>query len=275
MELIFKSDTHSYHSIADPEKKWISVTRLIGNLKEPFDKETQAAKSSKNRKSKWYKMSPEQIIACWDNETERAVKLGTWYHAQREAETNSCTTIRREGLDLPIFQPAYQGEHKVSPEQTLVSGIYPEHFVYLKSAGICGQADRVEVIGNRVDIYDFKTNKELKTQGYTNWEGVTKKMLPPLNHLDDCHLVHYAIQLSIYMYIILKHNPTLVPGKLIIHHVVFEVDAQDDNGYPILANDLEGNPVIKEIVPYEVPYMEKEVLSLIEYVKLTPKIFEK
>ncbi len=46
---------------------------------------------------------------------------------------------------------------KFAPDQTIAEGIYPEHLVYLKSASICGQADRVEIVGDRIDIHDYKT----------------------------------------------------------------------------------------------------------------------
>ena len=81
---------------------------------------------------------------------------------------------------------------------------------------------------------DYKTNKEIKTEGFKNYEGITQKMLFPLNHLDDCNLNHYTLQLSLYMYIILKHNPRLSAGKLTLQHVVFEEEFdKDPYGYPL------------------------------------------
>ncbi len=275
MELIFQPETHTYKSIKDPNKKWISVTTLINQFKEHFDQETIALKASKNKKSKWYGMTPEAIIEHWNKESERSILLGKWYHSQREEEVSQCETIRRDDLDLPIIIPLEKEGIRVSPDQVLKPGIYPEHFMYLKSAGVCGQADRVEVIGNRVDIYDYKTNKKIDLEGYTNWEGITKKMLHPLENLDDCNLVHYSLQLSLYMYIILKQNPKLIPGNLYIHHIQFDLDGKDDNGFPILAVDLAGDPVVKEVIPYKVPYLQKEIVSLINYVKQNPKIYDK
>ena len=257
MELQFTADTHKYENPKDPTKKWISVTKVISLFKPPFDRETVAKKCSKNKKSKWHGMTPEEIIKTWDSETERALSLGSWYHDQREEELIACDTIRRNGIDLPIFRPIAQDGIKISPNQALVPGIYPEHMVYLKSAKICGQADRVEVVGDKVDIYDYKTNKEIKTEGYTNWEGITKKLLGPVSHMDDCNLMHYGLQLSIYMYIILKHNHSLKPGKLQIHHIVFEVEDRDVNGYPIVATDAMGEPIVKKVVPYEYTIYEE------------------
>ena len=275
MELQFEDKNHKYSSINDPDKKWTSVTTLIGLFEEPFIKEEIAKKCSKNKKSKWYGIEPEKIIEYWDKESERANTLGTWYHNQREQELISCETLRKEGLDLPIFAPIIDGDKKISPNQILVPGIYPEHFMYLKSVGICGQSDRVEVIGNRVDISDYKTYKKIETRSYVNWEGKAKMMLPPLDNVEDCKLMHGALQLSIYMYIILKHNPQLVPGKLTIQHVTFEVEREDEFSFPVTKIDSDGNYVIKEVVNYEVPYLKQEVQNLIKYIQLNPQMLNR
>lgn len=274
MELQFKADTHKYQSVENPNKKWLSVTSAVSLFKPPFDKEAIAKKSSKNKKSKWYGMTPEDIISVWEKETDRALKLGSWYHDQREKELIACDTLQRNGIDLPIFRPIEQDGVKLSPDQSLVPGIYPEHLVYLKSASLCGQADRIEVVSDKVNVYDYKTNKEIKTQAYKNWEGKVNKLSGPLSHVDDCNLMHYALQLSIYMYIILKHNRTLKPGKLEIHHIVFEKEGEDENGYPIIATDAAGDPLVKEVVPYEVPYMKKEVNAIIKYLKTHPEAYD-
>lgn len=271
MKLIFREEDHSYKTEGDDLDKWISVTSLISKFKEPFDKEGIAKKSSKNKKSKWYRMSPEDILNAWDKENKRALSLGSWYHKQREDELLACNTLQREGIDLLVFNTIEQDGVKIAPDQNLVSGIYPEHMVYLKSAKICGQADRVEVVNGNVNIYDYKTNKEIKAESYKNWEGVHKMLNSPINNIQDCNLMHYALQLSIYMYIILKHNHSLKPGKLEIHHIKFEIEDHDEHGYPIVATDAAGDPLIKEVVPYELPYLKKEVNAIIKYLKLNFK----
>jgi hypothetical protein len=149
----------------------------------------------------------------------------------------------------------------------LLPGIYPEHMVYLKSAGICGQADYVDVVNNTVNILDFKTNKEIKSKSFVSWDGVSKMMEGPLSHLEDCSLVHYTLQMSIYMYVILKHNPKLKPGKLTLQHVIFEKAGEDEFGYPITNYNESGDPIIQEVVMYEVEYMKEEVVTMINYLK--------
>jgi hypothetical protein len=142
--------------------------------------------------------------------------------------------------------------------------------VYLKSAGLCGQSDLVEVVNGKVNITDYKTNKKIDMESYVNWEGMPDKMLPPVDNLDDCHFYHYALQLSIYMYIILKHNPKLKPGRIFIHHVMFEVEAEDNWGYPVTKKDENGDPVIKEVKAIAVPYLVDEVQAIIHYMKDNP-----
>jgi len=274
MELKFTAENHKYETVDDPSKKWVSATGILKVLTEPFDQKAVAKKCSKNKKSKWYSLTVDEIIKLWSKEAKRATDLGSWYHNQRETDLLACSTVQREGLDLSIVHPILDGDTKFAPDQQVAPGIYPEHFVYLKSALICGQADRVEVVGDTVNVYDYKTNKKMR-QAYTSWDGVTKKMLGPLSHIDDSDLMHYALQLSIYMYIILKHNHTLKPGKLEISHILFEIEYEDEFGFPTSAIDAAGDPIIKEIISYELPYLKKEVMAIIKYMKTNPKEFGK
>lgn len=268
MILRFTAEAHKYTSIKkEDEKNWISVTSFIGNFKKPFDADTIAVKSAKNKKSKWYGMTPEDIKVAWKNEANRATSLGSWYHNCREKDICELETMERHGLTVPVIKPIEIEGIKYSPDQKLSEGVYPEHLVYLKSAGLCGQSDLVEVINGHVHITDYKTNKEIKTEGYTNWQGVTQRMLPPISHLDDCNLNHYALQLSMYMYMILKHNPRLKPGIQMIHHIQFDTVGVDKFGNPITALDTNGDPVVRDIVQYELPYLKPEVISLLHWLE--------
>lgn len=267
MSIIFSAIDHSYKSIDDTDNiDWVSVTTLISHLKKSFDAKSTAAKVSKNKRSKWYGIEPAKIESIWKNEADRATTLGTFYHNQRETDLCSLASMEREGVTIPIIVPSGETNGlRFAPIQKLEAGIYPEHMVYLKSAGICGQSDLVEVVNGKVNIIDYKTNKEIKTESFVNWEGASDKLLEPINHLDDCNFNHYALQLSIYMYIILKHNPKLKPGKITIHHVLFYTDGTDKFGNPITKLDDQGEPLVKKIVPYDLPYLKAEVINLIKH----------
>jgi hypothetical protein len=237
-------------------------------MKEPFDTKAISTKSSKG-KGKWAGMKPEAIAKAWKDESERACGLGNWYHDQRENDILGCLTIEKEGVTLPVIHPMYdESNRKIASSQQLTDGIYPELMVYLKSAGICGQSDLVEIVNGHVNITDYKTNKKIETTSYVNWEGMSKRMLAPMSHLDDCHINHYALQLSIYMYIILKHNPRMKPGSMNIHHISFEEeDVANEFGYPIHKLDANGEPVIRNIDAYHLPYLRDEVVTLLNWYK--------
>lgn len=267
MAVIFKEEGHVYESNDQDKIDWTSVTSFIGMFKPKFDAKAQAKKSAKNKKSKWHGMTEKEILAAWESETQRAIGLGNWYHNQRESDMLDFKTIAREGVELPIIKPEINEDGtKTAPAQKLIDGVYPEHFVYLKSLGLCGQADLVEIVNGEINITDYKTNKEIKEKGYTNWEGITSKMYNPVNNLDDCNLMHYNLQLSIYAYIIKKHNPKLKIGKLIIQHVKFQKVGEDKNGYPI-TKMVDGDPALEEIKMYEIPYLKDEINNLVMWFK--------
>ena len=184
-----------------------------------------------------------------------------------DAETIAKKVIKNKKSKWYGLSSISNNGFKVSNNQKLDPGIYPEHMVYLKSAGICGQSDLVEVVNGRVNIIDYKTNKEIKKESYIDWEGISEKLSQPLSALDDCNFNHYALQLSIYMYIILKHNPKLQPGKINIHHILFEVEETDQWGYPIARLNDDGDPIVKEVIPIDIPYLKDEVISIIHYLQ--------
>jgi hypothetical protein len=276
MSVLFKQEGHIYESVNPVERiDWLGVTTFVAHFKEPFDPIGQSIKSSRNKRSKWYNIPPEKIREIWNSEGDRASGMGTWYHDQRETDIIEFDTIERDGITVPIFKPVFVDGIKHAPEQKLVDGVYPEHFVYLKSAGLCGQSDRVEVVNSVVSISDYKTNKELKVNSYKGWDGVPKMMSAPLSHLEDCHLMHYALQLSLYLYVIIKHNPKLKPGKLTIDHVIFEIDHKDEYDNPVYKQDEFGNFIVKEVVPYEVPYLKNEVIAMINYLHENRSLIKK
>ena len=276
MAVIFKEEGHIYESLDENLEKdkinWTSVTSFVGKFKPKFNAKAQAKKSSKNKRSKWYGMTEKEILNAWNSETERAIKLGNWYHNQREENICEFNTIERDGVEVPIIRPITDDNGiKIAPNQKIKDGVYPEHFVYLKSLGLCGQADLVTIVNGKINILDFKTNKEIKETGFTNWEGITSKMYNPVSNLDDCNLKHYNLQLSLYAYIIKKHNPKLKIGKLQIQHVSFEKEGENKYGYPITKYNNQGEPIIKEIKMYDLPYLKDEITSLVMWLKDNPQ----
>ncbi len=265
----FLADGHQYSSILPDGIDWVSVSTLSGQFKEEFDPKSMSIKCSKNKKSKWYGMDPEEIRWVWKNKADRSCLVGTKYHAIQEAELLSCDIVEMYGEEFRVQSPIVEDGIKKAPDQKLENGwVYPEHLMYLKTVGVCGQVDRVEVINNVLKIVDFKTNEKIELESYHNpYSGKSKMMLDPVSHLEDCNFYSYSLQLSMYAYIMLKHNPQLSVGELILEHAVFETNGEDQFGDPIIKMDEQDNPVVKEIVPYEVKYLKQEVEAIFGWLK--------
>lgn len=265
--LRFNSEGHKYESLNPVDAvDWISVTTLVKQFVEPFDALTMSIKCSGNKKSKWYGIPPEEIRSIWSGEADRSTGLGTWFHKKEESDLLSQDLIEKFGIMLPVVKPVEIDGWKVAPEQKLVDGVYPEHFMYLRTEGVCGQTDRADVVKAHIYIDDYKTNKEVTMEGFRSWNG-TKKMLAPLSHLDDCDYTKFCLQLSTYAYIIKRHNPQLAVGRLNIRHIVFEVSGTDKYGYPITALDERGDPIVKDIVPITLRYLEPEVKLMLSWLE--------
>lgn len=246
--LKFLESGHRYESVTPDGRKWLGVTTLLSRYKKPFDNSI-VYKNVQDPDSKWFGMDPEEVLKIWKKEAERSTTVGSAFHKKMEegevGAINCC--------------PMDQG-WKYAGNQVLDPGVYPEFFVYNADYSLCGQADRVEVTtSGLVQIGDYKTNKKLETEGFRG-----KKMLGVLSHLDDCHLSHYSLQMSLYMWMILQHNPLLSPGPMTIYHIKFKHAGIDANGYPIIAKDKNGDYIDESITPIIVPYLEREVISMIE-----------
>jgi hypothetical protein len=257
MQVTFKEEGHIYESF--PARSWTSVTRVVETFHEKFNAPPMALRNSQDQFSKWYGIEPEEILSLWEKENRRSTDVGHRYHGRMESKATRLGSKKHRGKVLRVIPTPFINGVKTALDQKLGEGVYPEHIIYNERIGVCGQSDLVFVADGFVDVSDYKTVKELKLQSWRNKSGQPKMMLPPVAHLEDCHLYHYALQLSIYLKLILMKNPDLKPGKLTLIHVMFELDGVDQYGFPIakVANGIE---VVKEIKKYEVPYLEKEAV---------------
>ena len=251
--LRFREKDHRYEEIDNPSAKWIGVTTLINMFKEKFP-DTRADDCSVKEGNPWYGISPEEIKRIWKEEADRSTSLGTWYHHMQE--------------DIDYQNGAIQccpvrDEWKYAGDQILTEGVHPEYILYHPEYKVCGQADRPWIAGNIANLQDYKSNKKITKR---SWNG-RKMMLKPVAHLEECHLSTYSLQLSMYMYFMLYHNPNLVPGKLEIIHVKFKEIGQNKYGYPIYEEDGYGGYTVQstEIIPCR--YMEREVNDILEWYK--------
>ena len=68
--------------------------------------------------------------------------------------------------------------------------------------GVCGCIDNLSLNlkTEQIVLFDYKSNKEIKTKG-------RDKLIGNLNHLENCELVIYSLQVWIYALILRRNSP--------------------------------------------------------------------
>lgn len=264
----FTEEGHKYTSTDTANIKWTSVTTAIHHFGQEFDSDIVAKQVAAKKSSKWYGMSVSDIQTQWKATNTYSLQLGTWYHKMMEDSILSHDSIVTDDVEMKIVKPIMIDNEKHAPVQRLQNNtMYPEHLTYLKSVGIIGQSDLVEVVNGYLNIGDYKTNKEIKFQSFKKWDTGHQMMKPPFHHLQDCNYNHYCLQLSLYMYMILKHNPQLKPGKITLKHILFEIETRDKFDNPIYKIDPLGNFIVSDTQDYDVPYLKNECAVLVNWLK--------
>lgn len=262
MKLHFIEEGHKYES--KPARKWVSATGLVKKFVEEFDDVLQAYICSNKKSSKWYTISPKRILKIWATENKRATDCGSWFHNLMEGKALAAGTKKHRGKVLPIIKPILMPGYKLAPDQVLKDGVYPEHFMYSEEHGVCGQSDLVYVCDGFVDIDDYKTNKKLEFRGFGHHYDNPKMMKGVMSNIEDCNFNHYALQLSIYMYLILLKNPHLKPGKMRICHITFENEGFNKFDFPILKRTEDGGYIPTGKIWYEIPYLKNKVKKIFD-----------
>lgn len=214
-ELVFVDEGHKYFV---GERELFSVSVVTHLFKEHFDSETKAVETSErnwdNPNSKYYRMTPEEILSQWKEKSENACTHGTEVHEFGE----SCFYYMTGQYDkiLPEFKcrlTSDGGFESKSPKEDAVVKFYQdipkcivpilaETKVYDANLGYAGTFDILfyydATLDGKDDSYsglfecDWKTNEDL----YKNF--MEKKLLAPFDNLLDMPLSVYKLQLSLY-----------------------------------------------------------------------------
>jgi len=249
--MYFKNSTHEYF-IGD--KKYISFSALKKLVEPEKDWDEIAEKYAKK-----HKMTVEAVKALWEEKGRVAREKGTLIHSYKE-------NLIKE--DESVYFSEGTGDIKpIKSIENLPDGIYPELILYNNEYQVCGTADKViiETIDDirYVDIEDYKTNAEIKTESYFNPRTQSYDMLlHPCSNIMDCNFGIYSLQLSTYAYFLEKYNYT--PRNLTLIHLV--IDEADGDKQAVI--EYEGKPYyIKDEIHYDVKYLKKEVKALLQFYK--------
>ena len=275
--IAFVEETHKYFDVTNPDAKFTSVTTMIHEYTQPFDKDFWSAYKALEKllpKDVWnvekksllnskkfdkvllelhsitendFNREQQGILDEWDNENRKSCERGTKIHADLE---NSFYQKKKD-IDISKFEIGGKFEcRKDYSELDIENGVYPEYLISRVSEDgklrIAGQIDLLVKKGNKIIIADWKTNKKIETKSFFNSKTKTSvKMKFPLNNLDDVNYWHYTLQLSTYAWMIQKLNPEFEIEDLVLVHF----DHSDN------------------MTVYHLPYLKAEVIKMLNHFK--------
>ena len=248
-KIAFSEKEHCYWNVND-NKKYISVTTLIGKFERPFDKDFWSAYKALERilpKDSWmlekksllsskkfnkelldiyniteneFNKVQQDILDEWQRKNIESCERGTAKHLELENSfygSNRGNTLKKLGIG-----GKFECKRNYT-ELNLENGLYPEYLISRTSDDgilrIAGQIDLLIKQGNEIILADWKTSEKIdKKGGFDTQSKSTAKMLYPLNNLEDSNFWHYSLQLSTYAWMLQKLNPNFKIKDLILYH---------------------------------------------------------
>lgn len=198
----FNEEEHKYSVNG---KELTSVTTLIEECFPKFDADYWAA-----RKAPQLGTTPELLKAQWEAKAQHACELGTAMHDKIEKYYMGITSQSDETFDLFL---QFAKDHTLHPYRT-------EWRIFYEEYGIAGTLDFLEYQNGTFTIYDWKRSEKLIKNGIVEIENPWHKTaLPPVSHLADTTYYHYALQVSMYRYILEKKYDIIVSkNRLAVFH---------------------------------------------------------
>lgn len=201
-------------------KKLTPVTEFIKSFFIPFDPKI-AKYIAKARRAKGEKCT------AWDvrREWKKAADEGTYTHKEIERVLLADGTAR-DTSDRRAAEAISYINNLFSPLEPLLDWrLYTECKIADEELGLAGTADLIvrDSLGH-THIFDWKTNKEIKTRGYK------KNPNPITGHLEDCNYEHYGLQLATYAFMLERggnkiiglHLVHLKEGSPHVYHIEYE-----------------------------------------------------
>ena len=187
--IVFEPVEHKY--IVDNELTCDSVTQLVSSLFEQFDADYWARRKATPTKT------AEMIKKEWADKAEAARNLGTrlherieQYYISSEADAEALGDVEyRYFLD-------FAESHTLTPYRS-------EWPIFSKKYRLAGTIDFLAFDGSKFEIYDWKrSSKVCDDFGNPLLNNYGKHAFAPIDHLPDTTFHHYALQLSIYRYML-------------------------------------------------------------------------
>ena len=218
-------DKHEYSLLDDSAISFTSVTTFVNSFFEPFD-ELKVSNYLVNNVPKYFAETPESLIEKWN----LARKHGTDVHLEIENWIKDGTPPKdQKSIAAKKWIEGYVARPNIET--------FPEVIVYSKELCIAGTMDILMVNKDSEEhvIIDWKTSKRIDKKSFKGKMGIKKETFD----IEDCNYNHYALQLSLYRFILEEYYNIQVSRQLIAH----------------LKDDV--------LESHSTPYMKKEILDMI------------
>ena len=241
----FKFFENGHYYECKDKKVGISVTRLIDEYANVFEKQAIAEKCAiKDNKS------VTEILEEWEYKNKFACAKGQNGHDKAQTLWSGATYKKDMFDGSSTFKKAcnsiyQQAINFYNDYKDMLEHVQDEQIIGSSEYDIASAIDHIflnKYTGEAV-LVDYKTNSILK--GFNDDiknRRYTKKMMVPLNNIEDDALHHYYIQLGIYKYIVEKYT-NIIFGEMFIVYM-----SENEENYQII----------------EVPYLKDEVEIILE-----------
>lgn len=240
------TEDHEYYN--DTNIRYQGVTSLVSLYKQPFDSVAISIRYAQKHGE-----TPEYWQQRWAKGGEDACDRGHRFHAFKEEQLQGRgVDVIRRSVRMVRNQYLYPAAEKSL--FNLPDGLYAELMMWDDGYRLAGTADKIniETIGNvrYVDIDDHKTNEKITTRGYEFSDGSHKMMLYPVQHLEDCKLTAYELQLSFYTFMLERQGFT--PRNITFTH------------YPPIHGEIDVTKRTDGTV-YKLKYRKREVVGILKH----------
>ena len=196
-------DSHTYNLASNPNLEFTSVTTFVGQFFEKFEAEKIANRLVKVS-PKYRGMSAQDVLQLWRD----AADHGTIVHEELENNILNKTPLTERKA---IHGINWLNKFKMKSD----FDIYPEVIIYSEELKLSGTIDLLlfDKKKNTYIIMDWKTSKAISTKSYGGKKGIKSAT----EDMDDTKFNLYALQLSLYRYLLEKYYNLKITEHLIIH----------------------------------------------------------
>ena len=237
--ITLEEPAHQYKVATAPHLRYTSATTFIGDFFNAFDADGIAEKLAASGKGKYANKTKKQVLAGWAAIADR----GTAVHEELEDYLDAW----RDNKTLPTLE-----DTKAKHGQMWIESAFETHFVpYTEIKLYSNQyqlAGTVDLLVHNPDtdewiMADWKTNAKIDTSSWGGKKGIHYAT----RLLDDCKLNKYALQMSLYQYLLESEYGIKIKNRYLVH-----LRPQQTMKYPL------------GVKIFETPYLKPNVEKMLE-----------